>query len=359
MANEDRGRHAWHPWAQAALLPLLLLSLQGIARQAPRAPIISITFDDGNADQLMAVPMLSRHGLKATFFVNAGRIGQDDYLTRGQLRSLQSAGHEIGGHSLSHPRLIALTEEELRREVCVDRSRLLAWGLSAQNFAYPFGEYDGSVQAMVRSCGYATARAVGNASRAAPYPPPDPYALAAPASVAETDAVEHLKRLVLDAERTGGWLILTFHHVCGSCGTYGFTPEKLSEFLDWLGPRNGQSLSVQTVAEATGTAPPQGVPPPPPQAPVAPSTAVRAYPNPWRADLHEGRRMTIDRLGAAGSVRIFTPSGRHVRTLSASGGAAAWDLADHSGTGVSSGLYLYVAVDGQGRLVSGTVTVIR
>ena len=47
-----------------------------VAAQAKVDVPITITFDDGNAsDAVIALPELVRRGLKAAFFVCAGRIG--------------------------------------------------------------------------------------------------------------------------------------------------------------------------------------------------------------------------------------------------------------------------------------------
>jgi peptidoglycan-N-acetylglucosamine deacetylase len=62
---------------------------------------VSLTFDDGLASQLeLAIPLLDKYGLQATFYVNP----RDDYET--QLipwRAAAQNGHEIGNHTVSHP----------------------------------------------------------------------------------------------------------------------------------------------------------------------------------------------------------------------------------------------------------------
>jgi peptidoglycan/xylan/chitin deacetylase (PgdA/CDA1 family) len=62
---------------------------------------VSLTFDDGLASQLeLAIPLLNRYGLQATFYVQP----RDQY--REQLlpwRAAAQAGHEIGNHTISHP----------------------------------------------------------------------------------------------------------------------------------------------------------------------------------------------------------------------------------------------------------------
>ena len=64
---------------------------------------IRLTFDDGNASDLaVALPVLSRYGLRAQFFVVAGRLGQRGSLPAEGLRTLVEAGMSIGSHGMQH-----------------------------------------------------------------------------------------------------------------------------------------------------------------------------------------------------------------------------------------------------------------
>lgn len=62
---------------------------------------ISLTFDDGVQSQLdLAIPMLNKYGLQATFYVTP----RDNY--KEQLvpwRAAAQTGHEIGNHTITHP----------------------------------------------------------------------------------------------------------------------------------------------------------------------------------------------------------------------------------------------------------------
>ena len=65
---------------------------------------VAITFDDGNASDLEhALPALRERGLRATFFVVAGRLGTPRFLDERGVRALAAAGMEIGCHGMSHP----------------------------------------------------------------------------------------------------------------------------------------------------------------------------------------------------------------------------------------------------------------
>ncbi len=86
--------------------------------------------------------------------------------------------------------------------------------------------------------------------------------------------------------------------------------------------------------------------------------SVRVYPNPVRAGRGD-QAITFDQMPANSTVKIFTVSGRWVKTLSAPTGSVSWDLRNDSGERVASGLYLYLAADAQGNKTRGKFTVIR
>jgi peptidoglycan-N-acetylglucosamine deacetylase len=144
------------PWA------LLALATPPATAQAPAAvgaspfpwppgkkAALSLTFDDARESQVdVGIPLLTEHGVKATFYV----------LPDGARKRLAGwkaalvAGHEIGNHSSTHPctgnfafsRRNALEEYTLERiERDVTAASLFAsreLGLEPSSFAYPCGQ---------------------------------------------------------------------------------------------------------------------------------------------------------------------------------------------------------------------------
>jgi peptidoglycan/xylan/chitin deacetylase (PgdA/CDA1 family) len=127
-------------------------------RPLPPKPVL-ITVDDGYRDAMTNVlPVLRRHGMTATFFVITGRLGGDEYLTKEDVRRLEAAGMDIGGHTSSHRDLTTVPQTELQRETAGSRrnlARILRHPVYF--FAYPFGRYDANVVAEVRRSGYSVA----------------------------------------------------------------------------------------------------------------------------------------------------------------------------------------------------------
>jgi peptidoglycan/xylan/chitin deacetylase (PgdA/CDA1 family) len=78
------------------------------------------------------------------------------YLTAAEWRSLVGLGMRVGAHSVSHPMLTQVGEEELNREVG-ESVRAIAAVCSPVAFAYPDGAFDGGVSAKVRIAGVSSA----------------------------------------------------------------------------------------------------------------------------------------------------------------------------------------------------------
>ena len=235
--------------------------------------VVSLTFDDGTTGQDAAADLLASRGMRGTFYVNSGRVGFSEYLTQSQLATMQSQGHEIAGHTVSHLDLTTLSTEEAVRAVCDDRVALTGMGFTIKSFAYPFGASNSTVAQIVRDCGYNSARTVGGLS-SPPYscsgcptgvtvPPANAYDIWTNVSVRSDTTLEILMSWVTQAENSqGGWVPLVFHHVCDGCATNAISLSQLAAFVDWLATRP-PSTTVRTVDGVIGGAL-QGPPPPPP-----------------------------------------------------------------------------------------------
>jgi hypothetical protein len=104
----------------------------------------------------------------------------------------------------------------------------------------------------------------------------------------------------------------------------------------------------------------RSVPPPSVQVDAAQGQAVRAYPNPWRADRHAGYFIKFDHLPGDATIKIFSVAAQHVKTLPAHGAdAVEWDLTNDQGATVASGLYLYLISSDAGGRIAGKLAVIR
>jgi peptidoglycan/xylan/chitin deacetylase (PgdA/CDA1 family) len=118
---------------------------------------VAISFDDGNASDVeRALPALRERGLRATFFVVAGRLGLPHFLDEDGVRALADAGMEIGCHGMQHRPWrglddVALDDELVKAKAVLER----AVGQPVTRAACPFGSYDRRVLSRLRGSGYA------------------------------------------------------------------------------------------------------------------------------------------------------------------------------------------------------------
>jgi peptidoglycan/xylan/chitin deacetylase (PgdA/CDA1 family) len=115
-------------------------------RQSPiRTQRIEVTFDDGHVSNFnVARPLLERHGISATFFVTAGRIGQQSKaMTWLQLKTLVKQGHVVQSHGWSHKFLTHCSPNELDEELRRSKNELEArLGHAIDSISAPGGRWN-------------------------------------------------------------------------------------------------------------------------------------------------------------------------------------------------------------------------
>jgi peptidoglycan/xylan/chitin deacetylase (PgdA/CDA1 family) len=275
------GRARWLKHFLVVLSFVGAFAFPAVAKAGPT--IISLTFDDGTADQYQARAMLAQDGLHATFFINSDNIGaSSSFMTWDQLTGLNADGNEIGGHTLDHVDLTTVSTTEATRQVCDDRQALISHGFNVTDFAYPYGSSNSTVESIVRGCGYSSARRAwglcpigqvppncpdgigGQYSFTTTIPPPNIWGIRV-TSVRASHTLADIEASVTNAENSGGgWAPILMHHVCDGCDpTNGgsISPSILSAFLDWLKTRSSASgyngTYVRTVQDViSDTSPP-------------------------------------------------------------------------------------------------------
>src|SRR5437899_2957779 len=122
-------------------------ALQSLSRNEDTAKYVVITFDDGFRDfYSSAYPILSEFGFLATVFLATGLIKDPRLrwngavlMTWAEVRELQTLGIRFGAHTVNHPELEMLDEEQIDREVGQSKQTLEdKLGVSIKSFAYPY-----------------------------------------------------------------------------------------------------------------------------------------------------------------------------------------------------------------------------
>jgi peptidoglycan-N-acetylglucosamine deacetylase len=113
---------------------------------------IALTYDDGPNDPhtLRLLEVLAKHGAKTTFFLIGRFVEQRPDI----VREIVKAGHVIGNHTFTHPRLIFASPAETRTQLerCT-RAMEDAAGLTPVLFRPPYGGRRPDTLALARSMG--------------------------------------------------------------------------------------------------------------------------------------------------------------------------------------------------------------
>lgn len=133
-------------------------------------PFVCLTFDDGYRDNYTtAMPLLKRLHIPFAIYITTGFIDNqlpmwwypDQQLGLGfeELRALDREPLcTIGAHTVNHPRLDTLSNEEQRKEILESKNILESiLGHSVNHFSYPHGAYSNETQSIVRDYGFHTA----------------------------------------------------------------------------------------------------------------------------------------------------------------------------------------------------------
>ena len=123
-------------------------------------PYMCISSDDGLKNNLLFAKILNKHKLSACFFIcpeivnncksyeyinniclNKLNIGPVEFLDWEDVNFLQSSGHEIGGHTMSHVNLSEISRNEMNYEIKECFKSLKSKNINVKHFAWPYGKF--------------------------------------------------------------------------------------------------------------------------------------------------------------------------------------------------------------------------
>ncbi|GAA3932058.1 polysaccharide deacetylase family protein [Litoribacillus peritrichatus] len=143
------------------VIPVTELVRRLRAKQAIDNKTVVITFDDAyNSVYDIAWPVLKAHGFPFSVYVNTESIDnqQKHSMSWAQISEMAEAGVEFANHSHTHLHMIRQDDKETetqwlsRLESEIDRSEALIQRHTKQShkiLAYPFGEYNPQIQALL------------------------------------------------------------------------------------------------------------------------------------------------------------------------------------------------------------------
>jgi peptidoglycan/xylan/chitin deacetylase (PgdA/CDA1 family) len=177
----------------------------------PKEGVVSITFDDGYDENLLAAQIMAKHGMTGTAYIIPNAVGRQNYLTLHELVDMQLRyGWEIAAHHETS--FTEMRPDELENTILGVQQFLIenGFGNGAGHLAYPLGRQNTSlVRPLVRKH-FTTARVASMGPET--LPPADPYLLRAMNVTNDTrpDEVAAAAKLALENHE---WLILMFHYL--------------------------------------------------------------------------------------------------------------------------------------------------
>ena len=209
---------------------------------------LSLTFDDSRAVHLdVAVPELNKRHLHATFFLIVSKTTRiDDW------RRVQSQGHEIGNHTISHEHAADLGKagEELQIE---DAKNFLDSNFNSDiiTFAYPYTEVSPGLMYWAKRYDFAArgGRGDGSAVYIKSDVQPDWYDLPSQPTFTKYDAATYKGWIDKDISLRA-WTTIQIHGI-GDPST-GFEPiprNTFTDFLDYVKTAEARGLWVAPFGE--------------------------------------------------------------------------------------------------------------
>jgi peptidoglycan/xylan/chitin deacetylase (PgdA/CDA1 family) len=212
-------------------------------------PLVTFTFDDipASASEFGA-RVLERYGARGTFYVSGGGCGAESpcgrLATIEHLRSLRTAGHEIGCHTYSHLAVSSVDPQKLADDLEQNRSFMASvdGSIVVRNFAYPYGDLSFSTKRYLEGS-FESCRSLIRGVNAKVV---DLGALKTlPLENATIDRAA-LAAVVAETVRSRGWLIFCSHDVAVNPSRFGVS---LELFEHTVTAAKAAGCSLVTIAE--------------------------------------------------------------------------------------------------------------
>lgn len=127
-----------------------------------RHKVLTMSYDDGRAEDRRLVDIFNRNGIKATFHVNSGLTDDEMRLKPDEWKAVYE-GHEVSCHTVLHPTIARCPLSQVALQVLEDRRALeRAVGYPVRGMSYPNGSYTQEIVDMLPGLGIEYCRVVGS-----------------------------------------------------------------------------------------------------------------------------------------------------------------------------------------------------
>lgn len=204
-------------------------------------PLITVTFDDGwETTYTVAAPLLLKNGIQSTQYLTTGLLGNPAYLSLDQVKELQKNKQQIACHTVTHPDLTKISDQQLDAELsgCINFFKLKGLG-DVKDFAAPYGHTDQRVIDHIKKYYRSGRNTNGDPSNGV-----NEADVNFPSSINQYDiigvtvhndtTVEELKQAVDFTIAHKGWLVLTYHQAEEEGTKFSLSSDSLAKQLTYL-----------------------------------------------------------------------------------------------------------------------------
>jgi peptidoglycan-N-acetylglucosamine deacetylase len=130
--------------------------------EKPKQIFVTTSWDDGLKTDLRLAMLLKKYNLKGTFYISPKNRDwkKDALMSEDEIKKI-SEDFEIGAHTMTHPTLLKLDEEEMYKEI--SESKIYLENITKSEikcFSYPRGVYNEKIKESVEKIGFIVARTV-------------------------------------------------------------------------------------------------------------------------------------------------------------------------------------------------------
>lgn len=220
--------------------------------------LLSVTFDDGyESIYKEAYPLFQQYGIHTTQYVISGVFSNKDYMSYAQVNDMYLSGHDIACHTVSHPDLTTLSEDQLSKELNGCKNFFAGKGITTRDFASPYGHTDDKSLAMIQSIYRSHRNTNGDITKQNGVSDADvntaanfnPYNLIG-ITVRHDTSLDELKSVIDYAQTHKSWVILTYHQIDDENSTFGLNDNNLKKQLQFISQSN---IRIATVGDVMST----------------------------------------------------------------------------------------------------------
>jgi peptidoglycan/xylan/chitin deacetylase (PgdA/CDA1 family) len=125
-----------------------------------KAKVLTMSYDDGKLADRRLVSIFNKYGIKGTFHINGGKLGDEIHIKPEEVTELYK-GHEVSGHTYDHPTIARCNDEQIVAQIIEDRKILEKLvGYPVRGLSYPNGSYNQKIVSMVKYLGVEYSRVV-------------------------------------------------------------------------------------------------------------------------------------------------------------------------------------------------------